>query len=446
MKLIKNKLIKLIKLIKTTMSHLENKNENEEIKFVTTYSGASVPESEATYYSGIGEWLTDEEYEQLRDDGRLVYDHYHDEYSWEENLYYGYINTRGGTGYFSSDADYCYINGGNVNYAISADVASANGFFEHQDGEWHDEPEEDEDAWTWDYHTDRRTWLASDNATWRIAFEVEKEDYNMLRYESADECFNRTGWAKERDGSLNDDGFEFISPVYDLYTITKDTFSDVANYLNADISKRCGGHVNLSHVSLTARELYQSIKSYMPLLYALYNGRVNNRYCPAISKQSEADDKYGAVYVRGGRLEFRIFSAVRNVDNLMWRISLIRYMLENRDVSEAAVLKSMLDGRSKLHSILRVVYSVDDIINKGKMFYDFCRNYSFEIKDTQDVLIKRRIIKKPKAKKSKVNTDIDPRWYDAIMIFDESELTPEQLDEFFNSTDSPMTTLPVVTN
>jgi hypothetical protein len=429
------------------MSHIENnlENENEEIKFVRTYSGASVPESEATYYEAIGYWLTDEEYEQLTDDGRLVYDHYHDEHNWECDLHYGYINSRGGTGYFSSDADYCYINNGDVNYAINTDIASANGFYEHQDGEWYDEPEEDEEEWIWRYHSDRRTWLASDNATWRIAFEVEKEDYNMLRYESADECFDRTGWAKEYDGSLNDAGFEFISPVYDLSSITKDTFKDVANYLSADISTRCGGHVNLSHVSLTARELYQSIKSYMPLLYALYNGRASNRYCPAVSKHSEADEKYGAVYVRGSRLEFRIFSAVRNVENLMWRISLIRYMLDNRDVSEAAVLKSMLDGRSKLHAILRKVYSVDDIIKKGKMFYDFCRNYSFDIKDTQDVLVKRKLMKKPKVKKSKTG-DIDPRWYDAIMIFDESELTLGQLDEFFNSTDSPMTTLPVVTN
>ena len=442
MQLIKNKLIK--NLIKKIMSHIENNLENEKVNFVTTHSGASVPESEASYYEAIGYWLTQEEFDYLVDDDKIAYDEYHEEYNWTRHLYYGYIDSRGNTGYFSSDADWCYLNNSDYRYAISADVASANGFFEHGNGEWYDEPEEDE-SWTWDYHSDRRSWLASDAATWRIAFEVEKEDCGVLRYESADECFDRTGWAKERDGSLNDDGFEFISPVYDLSAITKDTFKDVTNYLNADISKRCGGHVNLSHVSLTAREVYQSIKSYMPLLYALYNGRVSNRYCPAVSKHSEADDKYGAVYVRGGRLEFRIFSAVRSVDNLMWRISLIRYMVDNRDVSEAAVLRAMLDGRSKLHAILRKVYSVDDIIKKGKMFYDFCRNYSFDIKDTQDVLIKRKLIKKPKVKKSKTG-DIDPRWYDAIMIFDESELTAEQLDEFFNATDRPMTTLPIETN
>jgi hypothetical protein len=429
------------------MSHIENnlENENEKVNFVTTHSGASVPESEATYFEAIGYWLTEEEFESLYDEGKLVYDEYHCRYDWECDLNYGYIDNRGNTGYFSSDSDYCYLHDSQYRYAMDSDIASANGFFEHENGEWYDYPEEDEEKWIWRYHSDRRKWLASDAATWRIAFEVEKEDYDMLRYESANGCFDRTGWAKEYDGSLNDDGFEFISPVYDLSTITKDTFKDVTNYLNADISNRCGGHVNLSHITLTARELYQSIKSYMPLLYALYNGRASNRYCPAVSKHSEANEKYGAVYVHGGRLEFRIFSAVRSVENLMWRISLIRYMLDNRDVSEAAVLKSMLDGRSKLHAILRKVYSVDDIIKKGKMFYDFCRNYSFDIKDTQDVLVKRKLMKKPKVKKSKIG-NIDPRWYDAIMIFDESELTSEQLDEFFNATDRPMTTLPVETN
>ena len=122
------------------MSHIENnlENENEKVNFVTTHSGASVPESEATYYDGIGEWLTNEEFEQLTDDGRLEYDEYHGEYSWADDLRYGYIDNRGNTGYFSSDANYCYLHDSQYRYAMDSDIASANGFFEHDDGEWYD--------------------------------------------------------------------------------------------------------------------------------------------------------------------------------------------------------------------------------------------------------------------------------------------------------------------
>jgi hypothetical protein len=120
-------------------------------------------------------------------------------------------------------------------------------------------------------------------------------------------------------------------------------------------------------------------------------------------------------------------------------------MVSNRDVSEAQVLKNMLDGRSKLHTLLRKVYDVDQIIKKGEMFYKYCRQYSFDIIDTHKYLVKKKILKAPP--KPKANGAIKGTiWDNPIIVVNWEDLTPEQQDDFMNNTSSPMTTLPIETN
>ena len=424
-------------------------NQKEEIEMVTTHSGVEVPMTEATFYDRLQCWLTDDDYEQLRDDGRVVYCEYYEEDVWESHTCFGAVDRYGNTGYFHRDSDYICCRDCDYNYVINSDVADEIGLhYWESDGDYHLERDESED-YLFDYHSGNRHFSSEAIAAeWRIAYEVEKEDSNMRERGSAWDCFNDTKWAKERDGSLcSTSGFEFISPVFDMFKVDANTFSNVADYINADYSKDCGGHINISHMTMTPRELYDSIKSYMPMLYALYNGRTKNTYCPAISKHSSAHDKYGAVYLKDSRLEFRIFSAVKNVTNLLWRTELIKYMVSNRDVSEAQVLKNMLDGRSKLHNILRKVYDVDQVIKKGELFYKYCREYSFDIIDTKNYLVKRKIIKEAKKKKKVIPTSIEGTvWDNPIIIVDWDDLTPEQQDDFMNNTTSPMTTLPIETN
>ena len=416
---------------------------------VTTYDGTIVPQSQARHYTYLDTWLTDTQYEDLQDKGRIVECSYLEEDIWRDDAIYGLIDRHGRHGYFSrNDCDYYSVNGCGFDYVISEEVARDYGLYLHDDGEFYDEPEEEENEdYTFDYHSGNRNFSPeAQSAEWRIAYEVEKEDHDVKTEESAHACFNRTGWAKERDGSLDDySGFEFVSPVFDMFKVNADTFANVKSYIDADFSKSCGGHINISHISMTNRELYQSIKSYMPLLYCLYNGRVKNTYCPAISKHSSANDKYGAVYIKDSRLEFRIFGAVKNVTNLLWRTELIKYMVSNRDLSEAQVLKNMLDGRGKLHALLRKVYSVEQIIAKAELFYKYCREYSFDIIDTHNYLVKKKIVKAPK-KVKKITNVAGTVWDNPIIIVDWDDLTPEQQDDFMNNTTSPMTTLPIETN
>lgn len=442
---------KLNKIISKLKNKLKNKlkimePKEPEVEMVTTIQGEVVPKEEATYYGHLGGWLTDEQRDEL-DGDTIVYCNHYEDYIWERHARYGYIDEDGNTGYFHSDCDYYSVNDRSENYVISYDVGCDMGLHYH-DGEFYDEdPNDDDDSYTFDYHSSNRHFGSeAQSAEWRIAYEVEKEDFSAKSSESAYDCFHRTKWAKERDGSLDDySGFEFISPVFDMFKVNKDTFANVEKYINASYSKSCGGHINISHISMTARELYGSIKSYMPMLYALYQGRARNTYCPAISKHSNASDKYGAVYIKDSRLEFRIFGAVKDVPNLLWRTELIKYMVSNLNVSEAQVLKNMLDGRGKLYALLRKVYSVDQIIKKAELFYQFCRDYSFEVTETRNYLVKKRIMKAPKKPKS-IKSIEGTVWDNPIIFLNWEDLTPEQQDDFMNNTNSPMTTLPIETN
>lgn len=418
------------------------------VETVTTHDGSVVAKSEATWYERLNCWLTEEQYEDLRSDCKIVFCENFQDDIWEVDARYGLIDRHGNCGYFHYYTDYYTVNGcDDFNYVMSESIAYDYGLYLHDDGEFYTEEEDDDKDYTFDYHSGNRVFSPeAQRAEWRIAYEVEKEDHDVKSEESAYECFRRTGWAKERDGSLDDySGFEFVSPVFDMFKVNADTFADVKSYINADFSKSCGGHINISHISMTNRELYQSIKSYMPLLYCLYQGRVNNTYCPAISKHSSANDKYGAVFIKDSRLEFRIFGAVKNVTNLLWRTELIKYMVSNRDLSEAQVLKNMLDGRGKLHALLRKVYSVEQIIAKAELFYKYCRQYSFDIIDTHNYLVKKKIVKAPPRVKIPKNI-AGTVWDNPIIVVDWDDLTPEQQDDFMNNTTSPMTTLPIETN
>ena len=163
---------------------------------------------------------------------------------------------------------------------------------------------------------------------YRIGYEIEKEDEivrNSILIDDFEEATNHK-WRKERDGSLCDDtGYELISPTFELDI--KKIFEHIEGneqlvaHINADISYSCGGHIHLSETGLNGNELFDKIKGYTPLFYALYYGRVNKTYAKGKSNRDleNENEKYQAIKIHHDRVEFRIISAVPNVKTLKWR-------------------------------------------------------------------------------------------------------------------------------
>lgn len=180
---------------------------------------------------------------------------------------------------------------------------------------------------------------------------------------SVQELYEDTGFIFERDGSISN-GYEMITPTMSLFSPkTIERLEEMSNYINHPYTENCGGHIHFSEEGLNDFEVYDKYKGFFPLLFAMYKVRVlNNSYCKSSTpaKAKGKNDRYYAITLRGNRLEFRLFSAVSNLQQLIWRITLLQIMTKlyaGRPVS--FVVESLLrEGELSKH--LRKVYTTND--------------------------------------------------------------------------------------
>ena len=245
--------------------------------------------------------------------------------------------------------------------------------FQHSDGDYYDYEEEEPDFLRHGYHSQSRRDLSSDEAKFRIGFEVEKEDLDVLQSYELSEA-DQTKWCREEDGSLNDEsGFEFVSPIFDLMTddFDKSVNSEVVSaHINADYSTNCGGHVNVSRDGVSGRDFYDQIVGFVPLLFGMYRGRLGGSWAYFRTADEMRDgSRYSAVHVCDNRIEFRIFSAVRDVKNILWRRDLMRIMVAECDNKRDFMwwLQQAITEGTELRNHLLKVYN-SQTLNKRIMW------------------------------------------------------------------------------
>ena len=299
---------------------------------------------------------------------------YYSEYTTEE-IYQCFINTR--SYYYCNDAIedvglHEYNGSYYDNYALDRnDLCLIEGEVYRCDncyfynGEWNVEPEEEEEQFRRGYHNGGTRWMTfSDEPTHFIGFEIEKEDSKILESIEINDFENlHPKWRKEEDGSLDSDsGFELVSPAFELNV---DRIADIVNddvlkkHINAKYSERCGGHLNLSQKGLSGEEFFRTIEGYTPLIYALYPKRLKVDYCKGKSNKSLKDDraKYQAINIREKHIEYRIFSAIPNVDTLIWRTKLMKVICDN---PTSCVKQAFLNVNSVLRDVLYEQYSTPE--------------------------------------------------------------------------------------
>ena len=339
-------------------------------------------------------------------------------YDYIENLIYGYYY-RNNEGYFSSDDNYLiyrdeYYHEDSFDYHNLTDISGNlystddvcycedSGDYELQDNCYYSDidncyysdsdnmPENKKGLKN--YH-DSNIDFKNENSKYRIGFEIEKEDSNFTNFDKLREI----GWDAERDGSLDSQtGFEMVSAVYDLMDLKtfKEDTSEIKDFINADYSRSCGGHINISIQDLTNIEVFELIKGYAPLIFAMYYGRIENTYCKAKKVELNDMERYSAFNFtkRNGILEIRIFSAVPNLDTLIFRTELLQFMFKNSRKGSASVIGMLLNEDSKLTKLLKIVYSDE----KYKKLVDRTINYT-------DVYSTLKDIKQTENKLNKLN-------------------------------------------
>jgi hypothetical protein len=259
------------------------------------------------------------------------------------------------------------------------------------DGEIYEEPEpeeeeeeEEEEEYNFSYHGSSPA-IFADYSEPKIGFEIEKEDIDAKESIYAYDLQRKTGWGKENDGSLNSDsGFELVSPVFPLHKpleYFESKFKEVENLINADYSKSCGGHINYSNPLYNSEDLLNEVSGWIPLIYSLYEYRLKNTYCEgkSLDKLKEDRVKYQAINIKSRCLEFRIFPAVKNVKNLLWRLRLIQLIDLNKTKSPAKVIEFMSNEGHELHKHLIQVFPLEKLIQKINKVAKFSEELTGEI-------------------------------------------------------------------
>jgi hypothetical protein len=276
-----------------------------------------------------------------------------------DNEYYYCEYTRA---YYHVDDLVSIENAGNY---CSENYAHSNFYYHDGDG-WYtfpNEEEEDEDNENYisPYHSGGTHWHNySGKSETSIFFgvEIEKEDEDVLNSINISEFKERyNDWRKESDGSLNDSGFELISPIFPLdipYFVDYVKNNPVLlNHVMAESSKRCGGHINISENNKTPDQLFDRIQWYVPLLYALYPNRKTIDYCQSksIDRIKQDKRKYGAIYIKSECIEIRIFPAIKNLNQLEFRLKIIEMMCNNH-VSDFAHMRQVIADSYDLFSMV----------------------------------------------------------------------------------------------
>jgi hypothetical protein len=342
-------------------------------EYVEDFYGNVLGKDCAFYCNGEDDWFSDE-------DTVTVYEHRSETtYSarWAENnsdlhCYRGDYYDNDGLSYHSL----VYVE--NEGEVCSEDDA----YYHENDNCYYSYPPEDIEEYVRGYHNGSYHQKDFDGKSlYRIGYEIEKEDEDVLQSINISDFEEDTDyiWRKERDGSLDDDcGYELISPTFEL-NIEKifeliEGNDNLVRHINADISPRCGGHIHLSQKGLNGNQLFEKIKGYTPLFYALYYGRVSKTYSKGKSNRDlqEDNEKYQAIKIHHDRVEFRIISAVHNVTTLKWRTKLLMMILQN---PTSDIIRAYYNVDTKFTKLLKQTYSDDKLVILKQRFINFTAQF-----------------------------------------------------------------------
>lgn len=193
-----------------------------------------------------------------------------------------------------------------------------------------------DEKFTESYHSKRskKTNRITDSTRYFVGFEIEKEDRDVKESIYISDFINKfPEWRKEEDSSLDEDGYELISPIFPFNSriiskIIKES-ERLKDHINAVYSSNCGFHVHISDSRFyDSKKLYRRIENYLPLLYSLYPSRKENDYSGAKIK-GDSMERRGCIHLKDYGVEIRIFPALINIQQLEWRLKLVWYMLQN---------------------------------------------------------------------------------------------------------------------
>jgi len=100
---------------------------------------------------------------------------------------------------------------------------------------------------------------------------------------------------------------------------------------NPKINKLCGGHITISKLNLTGKELFIKFKKYIPIIYSLCFKRLKYHACCKNLYLDKIGIKFAPMHAKKDLLEIRLFPMSKNIDEIFFRYKLINKIAEAID-------------------------------------------------------------------------------------------------------------------
>lgn len=365
------------------------------------------------YLEDRGEWCLADECRY----SELMCEHIH-----EDDVVWEYSETEFATErWFEEDSDFRWIEYGRargtwLHYEDARECIDLEDYVHEYDAYWHEGSQEyyyDEDEVPNDYgdrgdiseyHRSPDPQDLSNGSQFKVGIEVEKN--SIMGYDCSGEYIGEYDLFKgfETDSSCGVEAITEILPLDDIESDNEkkvfDLFDDAEEIINEEeVNSDCGGHMTVScSNSLSywkekgsqeygnfdreyinqSKVLREKVRINSSILYAMYRYRLKNHYC---DKDKDLKNKYPERYSpilekSNGTIEFRLFSRIKNVEQLKLRYRLLYKLMDysvNKDASYSVfllsvmpILKEMYSGNEqKLKYIIKLSYKFKSFFELG---------------------------------------------------------------------------------
>ena len=156
-------------------------------------------------------------------------------------------------------------------------------------------------------------------------------------------------------------------------------FKQVSHIIELLLHKIPKYHFNISKKGVDSREFLRGMKGFVPVLYALYENRLSNRFCRARNWNHYFSniDKYSAFYLKTSNIvEIRLFSRITNYKVMMWRIKLMQTLMQDYGRNLNQFVLKMSATENSLYQLLREQYTHQRIADKIQLVDKYSEMYN----------------------------------------------------------------------
>ena len=187
-----------------------------------------------------------------------------------------------------------------------------------------------------DYHKSLAPKNLSRDSQFKVGIEVEKNYFDgescVGNYIGEYEVFK----GFETDSSCGVEAITHILPLSESGSENEQyvfqMFEDAREIIDEEeVNEKCGGHMTVSVKGLTCEDIYNKVRPFVPILYATNVNRLNNEYCEGDLKMDNPTRHSHSVAIglkSNECVEFRIFDAIKNVEQLQLRYKLLFKVLD----------------------------------------------------------------------------------------------------------------------